>query len=219
VESGVPFCPACGTPQIRVTLPAKVQSLVAAGRHSPEGQSLVSALPMGTPIPDQRTLGQLPPAAGEIHWSNAFSGAAVAGLVLAMALALPLAAPFLVMLVTGALSQAMYARRTGSAMTPGMGARTGMLGGLFGWGLIAGIFAMELALGGGRLIATLHEELQKQIAANPDPNAQAIMSKLTSSPNGMITVVVFGLVLFLVISLAVSAAGGALGARLFGRKQ
>lgn len=173
---------------------------------------------MGVPLNIDRPFDP-PPAANQLHWSHVLPGASLAGLVLAMALALPLAAPFLVMLVTGALSQAMYARRTGSPMTAGMGARAGMVGGLFGWGLIAAIFALEMVLGGGRLIATLQEELQKQIAGNPDPHAQEIMSKLTSSPNGMITVVVFGLALFLVIALAVSAAGGALGARLFGKRQ
>jgi hypothetical protein len=45
------------------------------------------------------------------------------------------------------------------------------------------------------------------------------MARLIASPNGMITVVLFGLLLFLVIAVAVSAAGGALGARLFGGKK
>jgi hypothetical protein len=160
-----------------------------------------------------------PIAPTKLLWSQALPGAALSGAVLAIALAVPLASPLLVMLIAGALSQAMYARRTGAVVSPATGARAGILGGLFGWGLVAAALAFQLAFGGGRLIETLREAMQQQIAASPDPHAQEIMARLTASTNGMITVVLFGLLLFLVLAVAASAAGGALGARLFGGKK
>jgi hypothetical protein len=144
-------------------------------------------------------------------------GAALAGLLLSIGLTVRYAPPFLVMMAAGGLAAGMYARRSQKPMTPGLGARVGMLAGLVGWIAIGIVFLLELTLGGGRLMEMLRQAIKQQIADNPDPRAQEILGTLTS-PGGMVTVVTVGMLLFLITALVCGAIGGAAVAAFFRKK-
>jgi len=135
-----------------------------------------------------------------------------------MALAVPFASPFLLMLAAGVLTVVLYAKRSQAQLTRGSGARVGAAGGLLGWAILLFIFLLELSLGGGRLVSGLREAIQQQLANNPDPRAQEVLTTL-NSPGGMAVMVVLGMLLFLAVALLCGAIGGAIGASLVRRSQ
>jgi hypothetical protein len=161
--------------------------------------------------------GPTPIAAG-INWLEALRSAALGGILLAIALTLPMASPLLLMLAAGGLTVVLYLKRSPAPITRGLGARVGAIGGLLAWVILAIFFSLELAAGGGRLMAVLREAIRDQIASNSDPRAQQVLETF-NSPGGMATVVLFGMLLFLVVVLLCGAAGGAITASLFARIQ
>jgi len=206
VEEGVPFCPECNAPQIRVD---------AAAASPP--------LPPGTPGEVQPpaqpvALGQI--ASGGIDWSKALPAAAIAGVLITLALLIPLAIFFLWMLVGGAFAVALYGRRNSGPITPGAGARIGAVSGLLGYILFALTYSIMLLVsrGGGTLRDDLLRRIQEVASRNPDPQAQQMMQRLMT-PEGLAFIIAIGLLLFLFAFLALSSIGGALGAKLFGSRE
>ena len=122
VEQGTAFCPQCRAPQIRVAVPETVP---------PSAATSDSAVP------------SLPPYFGSslttrIEWSQALPATALAGLIAAVLMMTPLAGFGLGMLIGGSLSVVFYRRRIPVAnVTPGMGARLGMVTGILGGGIFA----------------------------------------------------------------------------------
>ncbi len=158
------------------------------------------------------------PVSTQVRWSDAISGTLLAGFLLAVALNFPYAMPFLLMASAGGLAAAMYQHRSGQPMTPGMGARVGVVGGAIGFIIMVALLAVEVAVGHGRLIASLRQALAEQLARNPNPQAQQVMQQLMT-PGGLAVVVGFLLLFFLAVVVICSAIGGALGASLFGRRK
>jgi hypothetical protein len=203
VEEGVPFCPECNAPQIRVG-----------------GEAASPPLPPGTPGEVQPpaqpvALPQARPQ-GPINWSGALPAAAAAGVLISIALVVPLAIFFLWMLVGGALAVALYRRRNPGPLSPGAGARIGAVGGLVGYILFAFAYSVLLLLshGGGQLRDELIRRIQEVAARNPDPQAQQLMQKMMT-PEALAIMIAAGLVLFLFCFVVLSSIGGAIGAALF----
>jgi hypothetical protein len=153
-----------------------------------------------------------------VQWAQALPSAAVAGFLLAIAMAVPFATPLLLMVASGGFAVALYTKRSGSPVPPRMGARVGLLGGLFSWMVMATVIAGEIAFGGGHLIGILRDALQQQIAGNSDPRAQEILNRL-NSPGGMTVLVAAGMLVFLILVLIAGATGGAVAASLFGKSK
>ena len=191
IENGVPFCPSCNEPQIRVR---------------------------GNPLAPPTAAGQLPLAATAVNWAQAMPGVLIAGLLLAVSMTIPVAPHFLLMMVAGAVAVALYARRSPLPLTPKMGARIGMTGGLFGWLAVVGVLGMEIALGGRGIVSMLREQLQQQIANYPNQAAQQYMSWLTTS-RGLMLILAFGLLIVLVVALVCGALGGALAAWMMAKRK
>lgn len=210
VEDGTAFCKHCGAPQIRVM-----------------GEEPASEpLPPGTPAESQPpaepdSLGGATPAAPlGIDWSQAVPAAALAGFFLAIAWVIPLLGFLLWLIVGGVLGITMYRRRVPQAtLTPGLGARIGAVTGLFGFGVFAVLFGLELLVsrGSGGFRQMLQQMVEQAAARNTDPRAQQAIQQMMT-PAGLALLVTIVLVLFLAAFLALSSIGGALGAWLLGKR-
>ncbi|MGC2108514.1 MAG: hypothetical protein WA655_03295, partial [Candidatus Korobacteraceae bacterium] len=68
----------------------------------------------------------------------------------------------------------------------------------------------------------MQQQMDKQMAGNPDPKVKEMMQQMLawmSTPQGAATLVVIALVFVAVVFLIFTAAGGALGASMFGRRR
>jgi hypothetical protein len=204
VEDGVAFCLQCHAPQIRIAGADSVPHL----QGTPEG-----ACPQPTSYP-----GALP--AQEIQWGQALPASAIAGVVAAILMIVPLGAFGLGMLAAGALSVVLYRRRNPAAnLTPGMGARLGAVSGALGFGIFAVLTSIEMVAfrSGGQLRAALIEAVQQSAARSSDPQAQQLVEYL-KTPQGLALVMVLALLVMFAAFLVLSSLGGALSAALLRRK-
>ncbi len=131
------------------------------------------------------------------------------------------------MLGAGALSVSLYQKRMpGTLVTPAMGMRLGALAGLFGFvahAILTSISFVTLR-STGDLRKAMEDQMQRQMASNPDPKVQAMMQQMfdwMSSPQGAATLIVLVLLVMSVVFVVFCAAGGALGASVFrgGRRE
>lgn len=214
IAEGAAFCAHCGAPQIRVALPetdAQPASPDAAGTQLPAPQTSWSQPEAYAPQP------------GAILWPLAWKGALISGLAAAVLSGLPFVQMgcLLWMLGAGALSVALYRRHAaGTLITPGMGMKIGALAGLFGWLPNAVVFTMTFVglRNSGNFRRAMEEAMQHQLAGSTDPKAHEMMQTLLewmSTPQGAATVVAALGVVFLLIT----AAGGAIGASVFGKRR
>ena len=198
VEDGTPFCPNCAAPQIRVA-----GSLAEVAPSPFEGQI--------DGLPDTNT----------IQWSQALPAAALAGLIAACLMFVPLGAFGIGMLADGLLVLLFYhRRRPGAPLTPGMGAQLGMVSGVFGFAMFAIFTAIEVLVfhSGGQLRAALVEAVQQSASRTSDPQAQQVLDYL-KSPAGLALVMGIGLAVIFVIFLLLSCLGGTLTAVFLRRKK
>lgn len=129
------------------------------------------------------------------------------------------------MLGAGVLAVSMYRKRVpGVLITPGMGMKIGALAGVFGFMLNAMLTVISFVLfrSNADFRRAMQEQMEKQMANNPDPKAQAIVQHFMdwmSSPQGAATLVVLILVVLGVVFVVITAAGGALGASMSGSRR
>jgi hypothetical protein len=157
-----------------------------------------------------------------VQWDLAWKGALLAGVGAAILTAIPFVSIgcCLWMLGAGMLAVAMYRKQVpGTLITSGMGMKIGALAGMFGFMVNAVLTVMSFALfrSNNDFRRAMQEQMQRQMAANPDPKAQAIVQHFMdwmSSPQGAATFVVLILLGLGVVFIAITAAGGALGASM-----
>ena len=205
VEQGTAFCPQCRAPQIRVAVPEIVTS--SGITSDPAGASLPAyfGAPLGT----------------RIEWSQALPATALAGLIAAVLMMTPLAGFGLGMLIGGSLSVVFYRRRIPVAhITPGMGARLGMVTGILGGGIFAALLSIGTVLfhAWDTIRAKLIEVVEQTAARNPDPQAQQAL-EFFKSPDGIVLLLTTALIGTLMAFVIFSGLGGALGAALLRRKE
>ncbi len=226
MEDGVAFCPHCGAPQIRV-------SAAVAPELPPDTPGEVQPPPVG--------LAHVP--LGNIDWSQGVRASALAGLLLSLAILLVpmiaagiglvlhlgqgaigllvLLASWCCMVAAGALAVRFYRRRRPeTAISPGMGARLGVLSGLLGFFFYSVPQAFRLAFFrlGGSIREAMQKAIEQSAAQNPDPKAQEIMRNLMS-PGALAAFITVLVVLFFLVFLVCSSLGGAIGASIWGNKR
>lgn len=213
VEEGTAFCPQCGAPQIRVAVQEEPASPPLPPGTPDDAQPPAEPVALGPEPPEGA------PAPARIEWSQAIPAAATAGIILALAWVLPPLGFILWVVAAGLVGVTFYRRRVpAGGLTPRMGARIGVISGLFGFAVFALLLAMELlARGGGKFRELVQQVLQQAAARNADPRAQQAVQQMMT-PAGLAFLVTFAMVIFLVVFLLFSAAGGALGAWLIGGK-
>jgi len=195
IEDGTAFCPQCAAPQIRV------------------GAGLTSQIELPPDLDEQR---RHHGAQGAVDWTQALPAAAVAGLVAAILMLIPLGAFGLGMLAAGALSVLLYQRRNADAsLTAGVGARLGALSGMLGFAIFAFLTAAETFLfhTGGELRTALLEAIKQSAAHSSDPQTKLVIEYLQSPP-GLILVMAAGVIVMLFAFLIFSCLGGVIGAIL-----
>jgi hypothetical protein len=202
VEDGIPFCPKCNAPQIRVTGPAP---LVPAGA-TPE-----VAIDQYTSHAPQMTL--------SLDWRQALPSAGIA-LLAAMFLILLGMPAGLGMLAAGFLSVVLYRRRCPTTqLTAGMGARLGALTGGLGFGALAAMLALWTAFRSSKAIHdALLNYIQQYAAHSSDPRMPQVL-ELFNTPAGFTFIMVLTLIMTLAAFLIFASLGGLLGASLLHRKE
>jgi hypothetical protein len=164
---------------------------------------------------------------GAIRWDLAWKGALLCGVGAAVLSAIPIVSVgcCLWMLVAGALSVTLYQKQVpGTLITPGMGMRVGALAGVFGFMVNAVVTTVSFVAfrSNGDFRRALQEQMDKQLSSNPDPKVKEMMQRVlewVATPQGAATMMVLVLVTLAVVFLLFTAAGGALGASLFGRRR
>jgi len=208
VEEGIPFCPHCSAPQIRVVITEPAP--LAAAAADPATSSHSDILPAAPSVPA---------LALPVRWSHAVAPCALAALVSLLLMFLGL--NVLVALVSaGFLAVIFYRQRQrGIAIRAGSGARLGALSGLFYFGVLSllGTLAASLPDVRTKIRGQIIENAQKWAASRPgDPQVQAALDQL-KTPQGLIMILIIAAVVLFVLSLALGALGGALGGSFFGR--
>ena len=157
----------------------------------------------------------------------AWKGALLAGVGAAILTAVPFVSIgcCLWMLGAGVFSVSMYRKRVpGALITPGMGMKLGALAGVFGFMVNAVLTMLSFVLfrSSADFRRAMQEQMEKQMASNPDPKAQAMVQHFMdwmSTPQGAATFVVLVLLVLGVVFILITAAGGALGASMSGRRR
>jgi hypothetical protein len=143
-------------------------------------------------------------------------------MIAAILMAIPLGASFgLGMLAAGFLCVLFYRRRAVHPnLTSGLGIRLGALSGLFGFGIFAALSALETAVfhAGGELRAALMQAIEQAASRNTDPQAQQMIQYL-KTPQGLIVVMLMGMVVMFFLFMILSSLGGVLGAVTLRRKK
>lgn len=214
VEDGVPFCPHCAAPQIRV---------MAGVQPAPERPPYGPSAP-GQPPEPSVTLAQLRPEKLARGWQAANLAAglgALVALIVAVATGLPQLGFFVWMLGGGMLAVVIYRRRQPfPGLTMGTGARLGARAGLMGFvifGLLSLVQVVSLR-GSGQLRAALEQALKTSAARSGNPEAQQMVQQFLT-PEGMRLLLALGIVLMLVLFVAVSGLGGAIAAALSRKRE
>jgi hypothetical protein len=161
------------------------------------------------------------PLGTRIEWSQALPATALAGLIAAVLMMTPLAGFGLGMLIGGSLSVVFSRRRIPVAhVTPGMGARLGMVTGILGGGIFAALLSIGTVLfhAWDTIRAKLIEVVEQTAARNPDPQAQQAL-EFFKSPDGIVLLLTTALIGTLMAFVIFSGVGGALGAALLRRKE
>jgi hypothetical protein len=142
-------------------------------------------------------------------------------LIAAVLMMTPLAGFGLGMLIGGALSVVFYRRRIPLAqVTPGIGARLGMVAGILGGGIFAALLSIITILfhAWDTIRGKLIEVVEQTAARNPDPQAQQAM-EFFKSPEGIVLLLTTALIGTLIAFVIFSGLGGALSAALLRRKE
>jgi len=204
VEQGVPFCPACRAPQIRV---GRSEAEPAASPETWPARPEVPAVPAGVSATKP-----------EFDRRRARRSALVSGGLLVMVMLLPPLAPFAIlwMLLAGALSATLYQRRAGRA-TAGEGARLGITAGFFAFAIVTVLSGASAALAlailsPAEIRAALQTQLTRALANNPDPAVRQTLEQMLT-PHGIVLAFVS-----LFIGLIVLCGLGGMLAGLFGMR-
>jgi hypothetical protein len=207
VEDGVPFCPHCNAPQIRV---AVAEAEAEAPPASAGGVFKAAAPPTGEASPG--VLLGVPSRV--IHWPQGIAAAAVAGLIAGLGMTF---VGLLGMLVAGFLAVVFYRRRThGGRLFARAGARLGAVSGALGFALFSlltvptGLFRTEMS--------EAWEMFRKYAVDRSNASLQAQAEhwlELLKTPQGVAEALLW--VFF--FSIAASAVGGALGGAFLGRNR
>ena len=210
VEQGIPFCPHCSAPQIRVVVAEAALGPLTVADGGTTSQS-EAALPASQTVP----VLALP-----MEWSLALRPCAVAALIAAVAMVLKLMVPLIAGLGAGFLAVAFYRQRNPLiAIRPGTGARLGALCGLFCSGMTAILEAFRVLVfrETDEIRRSMLDAIQQQATRYSDPQYQAGLDFMRS-PAGLIFMMVCLLFFAFLLFLVLGTLGGALGGAILGRR-
>ena len=206
VEQGIPFCPHCAAPQIRVVIAEPPPILaVVADSETPPSDSSVSQAVAAVALP--------------MRWSDAIKPCVLAAFIASVLMSLGLN-PFVAMLSVGFLAIVFYRHyRPGILIKATAGAAIGALGG-FLWFAISSIFGALIVIvlhKGPEIRQQLLDKIQQTATQAADAQVQATLERF-KTPAGLEFLIGAGLVFALLASIVLASLGGALGGALLGRR-
>ena len=207
VEEGVPFCPHCSAPQIRVAMPEP---------PSPAPVLAAEMAPSAVVFPPSQAV---PALALPTHWSQALRPCGLAALVASLLMSLGLN-PFVAMLTVGFLAVIFYRQRFPGPIRGMLGAGIGALAGLL-WFAISSIFEAGVVLflhKGPELREALIQKIQQASTQTKDPQVLEMFDRM-KTPSGLELVMIAGLAFAFVAAIVLGSFGGALGAAILGRRE
>jgi len=206
VDEGVPFCPHCSAPQIRVVLAEPAPQPLTFAGDSQDSDSL----------PASQTV---PVLVVPMRWSQALKPCALAAVVASVLMCLGLN-PFVAMASVGFLAVVFYRqRRQGFAVKAASGARIGAVGGLLWFAMSSIIEALVLVFlhKGAEFRNALLEKIQETASQTSDPQMLAMLERF-KTPGGIEFIMIVGLIFAFAASLVLASLGGALAAAILGRR-
>lgn len=213
IEEGVPFCPQCGAPQIRVSVPESDSPAFIPGTPA-------EMQPPAEPIPLSAMHFARQP--GSFTLRDAIPAALIAGAGIGIGSMIPFGLAWIILVIGagGALSVAIYKRRHPFALNMRAvdGAKVGTLASLFGYILFAVVTVLAFVVNGSAMRQEIMHRMQEM--RNPDPAMQPTYDQIAqklATPEGMALMVTVALAFLLVFFLILGAAGGAIGATLMHR--
>jgi len=209
VEEGIPFCPHCSAPQIRVVIAEAAPPLAFAASTNSQDVD-VAALPASQTVP----VLALP-----MQWSQALKPCALAALVASVLMSLGLN-PFVAMISVGFLAVVFYRQgRPGIKLKAASGAALGALAGLL-WFAMSSIFETSIVIflhRGPELRTALITKIQEAAAQTTDPQVLTIFDRF-KTPGGLEFLMIMGLIFAFIASIVLGGLGGTLGAAILGRR-
>jgi hypothetical protein len=207
VEQGVPFCPHCAAPQIRVVIVEAATAGIAFPDATLKSEGSVASA-------------SVPMLAVSSPWSLAVRPCALAAMIAAVGMVCKLVVPVIAVIGAGFLAVAIYRRNNPTALLrAGTGARLGALCGLFCSAMTSVLGALRVLVlhEGNEIRKAMLEVVQQSATRYSDPQSQVALEFLRS-PAGlvlfMVVLLIFGFLMFILMGTA----GGALGAAVLGRR-
>lgn len=208
VEQGVPFCPHCAAPQIRVVL----AGLPASSGLADDQGAATADVAISPVVEDSLPL--------TLRGGGTLKPCVLAALVGTVLSVLGLYV-FVAMPGVGFLAVLFYRQHSqGDVIKAGLGAKLGALSGVLFSSMIGVLSLLASVVPEVREKAREQflENAQKWAATRPsDPQVQAALD-LLKTPQGLVTALIFGSVLFLVLAVVLSIVGGAVAGSIFGRR-
>ncbi len=209
MDEGVPFCPHCSAPQIRVVVAEPPPQPLAFATAATSNDS--AALPATQTIP----VLALP-----MQWSHAIKPCALASVVASVLMYLGLN-PFVAMISVGFLAVVFYRQgRPGIAVRPAVGAGLGALSGLL-WFAMSSVFEALIVIflhKGPELRAALLAKIQEVSSQTNDPQVLALFERV-KTPGGLEFLMLISLIFAFLASIVLGGLGGALGGAILGRRE
>lgn len=210
VTEGALFCPQCGAPQIRVSIPGSASATLP--------------MPPGTPDEIQPPAQTVPVAPGireGVDWRAARSSIAAAGVFAGFAaMVVPLGGigALLWTFLATLLVVRLYSRRPAVRLDWAHGARLGAATGLASFVTWALLFVVAIVgfRQGPQLRDYVLKSMQEAATRYPAPQSAQVL-EFISSPSGFAFFVTLSVGIFLVFSIACGLLGGAMAGALFGK--
>jgi len=206
VEQGIPFCPHCSAPQIRVVVAEPATPPPLAVKSSQDSDEL----------PASQTV---PVLAMPMQWSQALKPCVLAAVVASVLMVLGLN-PFVAMAVVGFLAVVFYRQRRPEIMIKAAtGAGIGAMAGLLWFAMSSVLEALIVIFlhKGPELRAALISKIQEAASKTSDPQVLSMFDRFKTQ-SGLEFLMLAGLVFALLAALVLGGLGGALGGAVLGRR-
>jgi hypothetical protein len=212
IEDGIPFCPKCGAPQIRVAAEEIEPPAPQEGIESYQP----SVAPSYSTSSTWANVAALQP--GRINWRAALPGAAVAGLTAGILSQIPYSSRLSVfwLLLAGGFAVKIYRQRTGTATGAKAGAKIGAFAGIFAFIISAIATAAAFFVFPDKVRDLLQKSLDNSLK-NADPQSAKMMQTIfqnLQTPEGLVILLVLLLIMLLIFQVLLTAAGGAVSAAI-----
>jgi hypothetical protein len=202
IEERIPFCPACGAPQIRVSTPEQPPDAAEKPQDLPPELAKQPFLPGGHAL------------STGIAWKDFIRAATPLAAVTGI-LTVPLAPLGLFVLLPANLIWAIarYRRNRPLTIRAGEGARMGALMGALSFGFFLPCFLATIALWRTQYRELMMARINEIAAQNPDQQAQQ-MAQWITTPHGFIAFVAVSLGAILLVFVVIGMGSGALAIML-----